>query len=302
MTRLTNPVPQYLDDNGDPLPYGLLYFYEAGTSTPKDTFNDPEETVANTNPVVLDAAGRAPTIFYTGLARVVLRTAAGDQVWDVDEVGSGTAFEQFGDWQSFVTYEINDFVFRSGKIYQSRTNANQGNDPSSSPGANANWIEVRFLGTYDSTVTYAAGDVVRASTGSLWKSLVGANLNNNPETDSGSNWIPAVSGDKIPEVATLEARTTTAIQQSGGGALTALRVNNLTDSNTYTLPLASSIAANQWIDLEVEDKNKAQTPTVQRAGSDTIEWSGVTDTDILFDGNSSISLRLYSDGVSVWRF
>lgn len=302
MARLINPVPQYLDGNGDPYASGLLYVYEAGTNTEKTTYADQDLTIPNTNPVELDAAGRVPNVFYDGVARLVLRDSDMVQVWEADNVGEGGAFEQLADWQNFVTYELNDFVFRDGLLYQSLINGNQGNDPSLTAGNNANWEEVRFLGTYNAAITYGIGDVVRATNGTLWRSLVGSNTNNLPTTDSGVNWSPAVAGDKIAEVSTIETRTTTAIAQSGGGGLSALRVNTLTDSSTYTLPLASSVEANQWIDIELEDIYKAQTPTVQRSGSDTIDWSGAADTDILFDSNSSISLRLYSDGSSVWRF
>lgn len=301
MTRLINPTPQFLDGNGDPLHSGLLYFYEAGTSTFKATYADAEETIANTNPVELDAAGRVPSIFYTGLSRIVLKDANGLQIWDRDNVGSGSAFEPFGEWQNFIEYDVNDFVFKGGLIYQSRTNANQNNDPSSNPGANENWVEVRFVETYNSTVVYAIGDVVRTSGGSLWRSLTGSNIANLPTTDNGTNWIPAVKGDVIPEIITLNDRTTKGIVQSGGGALTALRVNILTDTQTYSLPSANSVAENQSITVETLDQNKTETPTVQRSGSDTIAYSGDTDTEILFNSGSSVSLTLYSNGSNQWR-
>lgn len=51
---------QFFDDNGAPLVGGLLYTYAAGTTTPLTTYTDSTGTVANTNPIVLDAAGRTP--------------------------------------------------------------------------------------------------------------------------------------------------------------------------------------------------------------------------------------------------
>lgn len=302
MTRLTNPAPQFLDGNGDPYISGLMYFYEAGTNTLKTTYADKELTTPNTNPVELDASGRLPNVWYNGVARVVLKSADNVQVWERDNVGSEGAFENFGDWQNFIVYELNDFVYRNGLIYQSTANGNQGNDPSSTPGNNANWREVRFLGTYNAAESYSIGSVVRASDGSIWRSLTNANQANDPTTDSGTNWLPSITGSKVPEVATLETRTTTSITQSGGGTLTALRVNTLTDGNTYSLPLASTIAADQFIDIELLDLYKAQTPTVQVSGGDTILYSGGSDTSILFDSITSVSIRLYSNGANQWRF
>ena len=302
MTRFVNPVPQFLDGNGDPYSNGLMYFYEAGTNTFKNTYADSDETIANTNPVELDAFGRIPNVWYTGLARVVLKPADGGQGWERDLVGSGDAFENFSEWQSFVLYDQNDFVYRNGLLYRSLIASNQGNDPALTPSANANWEEVRFAGTYNSAITYGVGDFVRTQSGNLWKSLVANNAANDPELDSGTNWIPALDGIKIPEVKTLEDRTSTAVVNVGGGVLTALRVNTIQDSLTYTLPLASSISANEFIDIELTDKFSAQQPTVQRSSTDVIEWSGADDTEILFDTGTSISLRLFSDGVNRWRF
>lgn len=55
-------VHHYFDNNGDNAAFHRLYTYEAGTSTPKDTFLDEALTIPNTNPIVLDAQGRC-TIF-----------------------------------------------------------------------------------------------------------------------------------------------------------------------------------------------------------------------------------------------
>lgn len=51
---------QFFDDNGDPLSGGKLYTYTAGTTTPLATYTTSAGTVANTNPIILDAAGRTP--------------------------------------------------------------------------------------------------------------------------------------------------------------------------------------------------------------------------------------------------
>lgn len=51
---------QFFDDNGDPLSGGLLYTYDAGTTTPRITYTSSAGNTANANPIVLDAAGRVP--------------------------------------------------------------------------------------------------------------------------------------------------------------------------------------------------------------------------------------------------
>lgn len=49
---------QFFDNNGDPLSGGLLYTYEAGTTTPAVTYTSSSGATPNTNPVVLNSAGR----------------------------------------------------------------------------------------------------------------------------------------------------------------------------------------------------------------------------------------------------
>jgi hypothetical protein len=51
---------QFFDSNGIPLAGGLLYVYTAGTTTPATTWTTSAGTVANTNPIVMNAAGRTP--------------------------------------------------------------------------------------------------------------------------------------------------------------------------------------------------------------------------------------------------
>lgn len=49
---------QFFDSNGTPLSGGLLYSYNAGTTTPATTYTSSSGAVANSNPIVLDSAGR----------------------------------------------------------------------------------------------------------------------------------------------------------------------------------------------------------------------------------------------------
>jgi len=51
---------QFFDDNGVPLAGGLIYTYQAGSSTPLVTYTTNAGTIANANPIVLDASGRTP--------------------------------------------------------------------------------------------------------------------------------------------------------------------------------------------------------------------------------------------------
>ncbi len=62
-----------------PLVFGRVYFYEAGTTTPKDTFTDATGTTPNTNPVILNARGEADIWLGGGAYKMVVTDALGVQ-------------------------------------------------------------------------------------------------------------------------------------------------------------------------------------------------------------------------------
>jgi len=86
MSRYGFGGDQWFDDNGKPLSRGKLKFYEVGTGSPKTTYANVSLTTENTWPVVLDADGRQPDVFFGGAARLVIESAAGVQIDDADPV------------------------------------------------------------------------------------------------------------------------------------------------------------------------------------------------------------------------
>ena len=142
MPRFINPVPQYLNSAGDPIVLGEMYFYEIGSVTPKDTYLDAELTIPATNPVLLNADGRLPNTYLLGSYRTVLSEPSTGQIWERDNVGSEFSEGYGSEWNSTVTYNIPDVVLFSGSYYQSLTNSNIDNLPSSSPG---NWASADFI-------------------------------------------------------------------------------------------------------------------------------------------------------------
>jgi hypothetical protein len=87
--------PQFFDAAGDPVASGKLYSFVAGTTTPQPTYSDVSLTTANTNPIVLNAAGESATTIYllpTGY-KFRLDDAANVPLWTVDHVEDvGAAF------------------------------------------------------------------------------------------------------------------------------------------------------------------------------------------------------------------
>lgn len=78
---------RFEDKCGHPLAGGNVFAFEAGTSTPKDTYADAAGTIPNTHPIKLDYRGEADIFLLTGRYRFVVYSCTGTKIYDVDDVG-----------------------------------------------------------------------------------------------------------------------------------------------------------------------------------------------------------------------
>jgi len=89
---LLSPVgngQQFFDNNGIPNAGGLIYTYQAGSSTPLSTYTTVNGTIANTNPIVLDAYGRTPSEVWmqTGYSyKFIIQTASAVTLQTLDDL------------------------------------------------------------------------------------------------------------------------------------------------------------------------------------------------------------------------
>lgn len=91
MSIILSPYPklQFINNNGVPMAGCLLYTYRAGTSTPLATYADGTGTAYNTNPVILDAGGRASIWLDSNVAyKFVLYNSNGSILWTVDNINT----------------------------------------------------------------------------------------------------------------------------------------------------------------------------------------------------------------------
>jgi len=80
---------QFFDNNGVPLAGGLIYTYQAGSSTALATYTDNGGTIANANPIVLDSAGRVPYEIWllSGYSyKFVIQSASGTTLVTLDNL------------------------------------------------------------------------------------------------------------------------------------------------------------------------------------------------------------------------
>ena len=79
----------FLTNTGLPLSGGLLYTYQAGSSTPLTTYTTINGTVANTNPIVLGTDGRLPSemwLTYGYFYKFVLEDANSNLIASYDNI------------------------------------------------------------------------------------------------------------------------------------------------------------------------------------------------------------------------
>ncbi len=87
-TPMPVPMMQFADPNGVPLSGGFVWTYAAGTTTPLPSYTDYTGSVMNSNPVVLDSAGRAAIFLGNTSYKFVVQNSASVQQWMVDGVAS----------------------------------------------------------------------------------------------------------------------------------------------------------------------------------------------------------------------
>lgn len=113
---------QFFNDNGVPLVGGLLYTYLAGTTTPAATYTSSTGLTANSNPIVLNAAGRPPyEIWLDGINsyKLVLKTSAGVQIWVMDNITGLPAARS----QNYQTATAGQTAFTVGFTYTPGNNS-----------------------------------------------------------------------------------------------------------------------------------------------------------------------------------
>lgn len=171
-TRLTSPFFFVPDDNGSPVPGGLLYTYEAGSLVNRPTYLDDNGT-ENTNPVVMDDAGKA-TVILDGEYRLIFRSADDTvTIFDIDNVSS----QAISEWIS-----SRDATFVSGTTFTVDGNqtdvfeVGRGVEVNNNPDLAYSIVSSRaYDGGLDLTTVVLASSVVTASVLSASVNLIGPN-------------------------------------------------------------------------------------------------------------------------------
>jgi hypothetical protein len=80
---------QFFTDDGEILSGGKIYTYAAGTTTPQATYTSEAGTTLNSNPIILDSAGRLPEDMWLSqgaVYRFVLKDSCDIQLGEYDDI------------------------------------------------------------------------------------------------------------------------------------------------------------------------------------------------------------------------
>lgn len=113
--QLPNGRNQFINADGAPLVGGQVFFYVPGTTTPKSTWQDQDQTILNDNPIVLDDLGSA-AIWGNGSYRQIVYDVLGNLIWD--QVISSTGLSASTFMQGFLQAD-NEFeaLLDLGEVY-----------------------------------------------------------------------------------------------------------------------------------------------------------------------------------------
>lgn len=288
MARFGSIGTQYFDNDGDPLISGKLYFYETGTTAPKNTYADESLSIVNPNPVILTAAGRQPNIFFNGTAKVILTKSDNTQIEVRDPVG-GSQSGNFSDWDDERIYELNEIVIGSNRdYYKNEVADNQGNDPTT--GGTEYWDKVTLISIWSQYITYPISRVVQWTDGRLYRSKANGNKGNTPGSsptyweslysDVGDHIITARQGNGYGSTNT-KRRKYSVIEASIGDAMTYV--------NSATLGFYVTIAVEQFYEITIRDYRSAGSAyfgVSKNSAQLTTNIDSITVTDIVMMAGS----------------
>jgi hypothetical protein len=100
------------DSNHDPAEGALVYFFDAGTSTPRAVYTTAALSTPHEHPVEADGNGRWPAIFLQfGDYKETATTAGGAQLWTTDNIPNPEPFDESFTLDTTTILNTGDYIF-----------------------------------------------------------------------------------------------------------------------------------------------------------------------------------------------
>lgn len=243
-TLLPNAEQQFTDANGAPYAGGSVYFYIPTTTSPKTTWQNAAGSVPNTNPVILDSAGRA-IIYGIGQYRQILKDSAGNQVWDqlTQDVYSLITPGQTI-WGGTATGTANALLLTSTPFITALVPGQAVSFIASANNTTAATANVSGVGVKNILVTTSAGtaSVVSGNIAANGRYFMLYDGNEfillNPTTAAGGNVFTTVASNTTTDIGT---SPTTNIVVSGTNTITSFGSSASTNNPVFIVQFSSSL-------------------------------------------------------------
>ena len=287
---------QFFDNDGNVLSGGRIYTYAAGTSTPAATYTTGAGSIAHSNPIILDSAGRVPggEIWLTdGISyKFVLNNSIGTLIGTYDNIsGINSNFINFLAEQEIQTATANQTVFTlTTTEYQPNTNTlsvfvdgvNQ-----YGPGAQYSYIE-----TSSTVVTFNNGLHV----GALVKFTTTQTLSGGTLDSSQIVYDPPFSGSVVTNVEAKLAQTVSVIDFGavGDGVTDDSAAFNdaIAASNSVYVPAGTYIITTVQLLANTHLYGDGKASILKQKETSAVDW-----TRMLYARSASINT--YVDNISI---
>jgi hypothetical protein len=252
---------QFFTNTGDVLSGGKLYTYLAGTSTPAATYTSASGTTFNTNPIVLDSAGRVPSSGEIWLGegvqyKFVLKDSNDVLIASYDNItGINSNFVNYNALEEIQVATAGQTVFNLTNSYQ--------------PGTNTLSVFVDGVNQYDgSSYSYTETSSTRVTfvsglhVGALVKFTTAVTLSAGVVSSNLVTYQPAGTGAVQTTVQT-KLRQTVSVQDFGA-------VGDGSTDDTAAIQAAITYAFSTGVKVEVSGNKgvfKVSAPIVYPAGS-----------------------------------
>lgn len=308
---------QFFDNNGNPLSGGKLYTYSAGSTTPINTYTDNSGVNLNTNPIILDSAGRPSNEIWvdsSSIYKFVLKTSTDVLIGTWDNIPSLLSSLNVAGTNNGVVYFNSVGAFTSGANL-TFDGSNLGVSGAATIGSNLNVAGPTALTgnvTASGTLSVTGTTTLNSDTNMNGNALVGGTTTLNGTLSVAGNVI-----NTLNITGTLSTSGTTTLATSASLNSSPSSSDNSNKIATTAFVRANPTTAKAWVNFDGTLSGTITPRANHNVGSVTKNGTGdytLNFTNALADANYSCvfgvsdtitgnaSAKIYASSVSAFPF